>query len=332
MVHTTAAAQPPAVPRESEFPLTSTAVEKLRFVARYAAFAPSLYNSRPWQLRIVGDELELCLDAARSLPAADPCRRQQVIGCGGALYYLILAARRFGYLLEVSTRPEPRQQTLLARARLGPRKLPSDRERSLFEAIGRSRPGGYEAPSAAFRERLQELARAEGAWLRDVGRETDASALTALLGEAGRRLLAGGAARRELTAWLRRPRDPRVDGIPRGQLGLGRLRMHLAGLPMPAAFACVALEPLLRGITDAARAPGVMALGTAGDEMRDWLSAGRALARVMLHARMEGIAAAWLCQPAEQPELRRRLAAMVGRALPHGVLLLGAGTTAPACR
>jgi len=326
-VHTMGAAQLPAVPRESEFPLTSTVAEKLRFVSRYATFAPSLYNSRPWQLRLVGGELELCLDPARSLPAADPCRRQQVIGCGGALYYLILAARRFGYLLEVSTRPEPRRQLLLARVRLGPRKLPSDRERALFEAIGRSRPrahgGSGRAPSAAFGEHLQELARAEGAWLREIGPGSEPAMLEALLMQSVRHLVAGAGTRRELAGWLRRPWDPRVDGIPRGQLGIGALRMRLAGWPMPAVLACRVLRPVLRGIAGAAGAPLVMALGTGGDECRDWLSGGRALARALLEARMEGVPAAWLCQPAEQPALRRRLAALAGGGLPYGILALG---------
>ena len=48
------------------------------------------------------------------------------------------------------------------------------------------------------------------------------------------------------------------------------------------------------------------------DAPLDWLCAGRALSRVLLAARAEGVQASFLNQPIEVPELRERVAAAVG--------------------
>ena len=64
--------------------------------------------------------------------------------------------------------------------------------------------------------------------------------------------------------------------------------------------------------------PVLAVLATDGDAAPDWLRAGRALARVLLRARVDGVWASFLNQPIEVPALRPRLAQVIGEpGFPH---------------
>ena len=72
--------------------------------------------------------------------------------------------------------------------------------------------------------------------------------------------------------------------------------------------------------------PALAVLGTNGDQPRDWVASGQALARVLLRARVEGVWVSFLNQPIEVPELRTKLKAVAGNAgFPQAVLRLGFG-------
>ena len=78
--------------------------------------------------------------------------------------------------------------------------------------------------------------------------------------------------------------------------------------------------------------PVVGVLCTHGDEQRDWLVAGQALAALLLLAHVEGAHASYLNQPVEEPAVRRQLHDQLS--LPgHAQLVLrlgrGSDVTAP---
>jgi hypothetical protein len=50
--------------------------------------------------------------------------------------------------------------------------------------------------------------------------------------------------------------------------------------------------------------PALVILGTDGDTPADWVTAGQALARVLLRAAVEGVTASYLNQPIQVPPLR----------------------------
>jgi hypothetical protein len=77
--------------------------------------------------------------------------------------------------------------------------------------------------------------------------------------------------------------------------------------------------------------PVFAVLGTDTDDPVVWISAGQALARVLLRAQAEDIAASFLNQPVEVGELRARLNDAIGRqGFSQMVLRLGYGTEIPA--
>ena len=71
-------------------------------------------------------------------------------------------------------------------------------------------------------------------------------------------------------------------------------------------------------------APVVFALGTPDDHMRQWLACGQALQAVLLRATSIGLSASFLNQVLEIPELRGKVAAILGNpGYPQMVLRIG---------
>jgi len=76
--------------------------------------------------------------------------------------------------------------------------------------------------------------------------------------------------------------------------------------------------------------PTVVLMGTEGDDRYDWLQAGRALGRVLLHATAAGLAASPLTQALDWPATRTRLQSrlsLVGH--PQMLLRMGYPQDAP---
>jgi hypothetical protein len=79
----------------------------------------------------------------------------------------------------------------------------------------------------------------------------------------------------------------------------------------------------------AAGSPVLASLGTAEDTPMAWLSAGQALARLLLRARADGVWTSFLNQPIEVPELRMKLQEVLGTSgFPQLLLRMGYGPEA----
>jgi len=70
-------------------------------VVTAATRAPSIHNTQPWRFTATADRLEVFLDRERSLPVLDPTGRQQVISCGSAVEFAVVALSAFARLLAV---------------------------------------------------------------------------------------------------------------------------------------------------------------------------------------------------------------------------------------
>jgi hypothetical protein len=76
--------------------------------------------------------------------------------------------------------------------------------------------------------------------------------------------------------------------------------------------------------------PALVVLVTEDETETDWLAAGQALGRVLLHAESRGLRASYLNQPIELPELRYELGSVVGRpGFPQVLLRMGWASDRP---
>ncbi|MGW2380094.1 Acg family FMN-binding oxidoreductase [Streptomyces sp. NPDC001658] len=294
-------------------------------LARAAALAPSPHNSQPWFFAEEGHDhgFEIHTDAARRLTWTDPGGRQTVIAGGAALFNVRIAVRQLGFRPVVDVLPALGRPGYLARVGFGPYASATEDEARMARAIGhrRTRRGPFlpgRRPTTLLDD-LREHARAEGADLEAV----DTSDRLATLAELVR------------TAEDRHRADPiHVAELARcvGPWGLpaAMCRIHpdltlLAGRD----YLGAAHRYVLPAGNRRAGTGAVLVLSTPGDGPADWLRAGQALQRVLLHAAAHDVMAAFHTQPLELSDTRGQVRARLtpGR-FPQMVLRLG--HTAPA--
>jgi hypothetical protein len=267
----------------ADFPYDGIASEKLQFFVHYATLAPSGHNTQPWKFAIRGPELELRADRSRAMPVADPQNRELVMSCGAALLHLRVAVRNFGYTCSTEVCPDPDDPDLLARLRLIGRAPAGRTDHKLFKAMGERRTARvpFESRSIprALLFRWQRAAMYEEAWLHIVDSPEARREIAELIDESGR------------------------DGLPGYSMGLGALSSRVA----PAGIFPWGNLQAKRDLALAAQAPAFLVLGTDEDNIAAWMTAGQALARVLLAAQSEGVSASFFLQPVELLQLRQRL-------------------------
>jgi len=318
---------------EYQFPEHGSEAERLAFAARYAVLAPSSHNTQPWRFQIQGAAIDLSADRTRALSAIDPMGRELLISCGAALFHLRLALRHFGYEAPVELLPEPANPDanpdLLARVTLGAWCQPTREDDELFHAIvtrrtyrKRFEPIVVPPELVAAMEREAALG---GARLQVVTDAQVKAKLADLIAQADRIQCADKRIRRELADWVRDNHGKARDGIPGYALGLNE--------------AAAVAEPLIVRGFDVGRlqaswdhnladaAPALVALGTVGDTIEDWIKAGQAMARVLLRACANGVYASFLSQPIEVADLRPRVREALGmEEIPQLLLRMGYAT------
>lgn len=313
---------------EDEFPRLGSPADKLRFMLRYAVLAPSNRNSQPWLFKVRGRTVELYADRTRSLKVTDPMDRQLLISCGCALFNLRVAMWHFGYLDNTVLLPAQEYPDLLARVTLGEEDSPTSQQEALFAAIPKRRTNRQHFKDDPLPEGLKpELVKAatrEQAWLHFVDDRKQRNALADLIAEAERLQWADKHFRSELASWLHSNHDAAPDGIPNSAQNAGDL-LSVAG-PMVVRSFDLGEGQAAKDRDIAAYSPGLAVLGTDKDEPWAWVSAGQALARVLLRARVEGVSASYLDHPIEVAALRPKVTELIGHGgHAHIILRLGFG-------
>jgi nitroreductase len=272
--------------------------------------APSLHNAQPWRFRVDRDHVDVLLDRARMLPAADPQGRQAHLGLGAAVALVALALRARDRDVEALLLPDPSEPDLVARVTAGDRRRATDEERRLVAALAARRtvrtpfrPGPVPVPQQVGWRRDAET---EGADLRWVEGPGERSGVSALVAAAERIQQRDPAYLAELDRWTATERAAEGAGVPPSAFGITAAAGHRAEFPLRD-FAGGARTDQPRHAGPAEEHPFVTVLHTPEDRRLDWLRAGRALMRVLLAAAADGYAASYLNQPLELPGLRQQL-------------------------
>jgi len=311
------------------FPSDGFVSDRLEALLAYAVLAPSPHNTQPWLFRINVSDVEIYADRRRHLAAVDPFGRELHIACGAALLHLRIAAGYFGQACSWDLLPDPHNPLLLARFALHLKEDTNSEDVVLFHAIQERRtnrePFQPELVPDEVLDDLGESVAKEGAWLVAFADDTGRSAVADLVARADREQWSHLEFRKELAHWVRMDPEHQADGIPSQDFGL-RDWMSFVGPAL--------IRTFNRGNNQAARdadialhSPVLAVLGTDSDQPLDWLKAGQALGRVLLHAQASGVSVSHLNQAIEIPSLRGELATLLGRpsAFPQILLRLGYG-------
>lgn len=313
---------------EADFPANGSAGEQLRFVVGYAVLAPSGHNTQPWLFRVHDDGLDVIADRRRALPVVDPDDRELTISCGAALEFACTALRYFGREPEVELMPERWAHDVLARVRIAGDTVPDDDTRDRFHAIPvrRTVRAAYdESPiESMILERMELSVREHDAVVRLVTDRAQRHAIAGLVAEGDRLQFADKRFRRELAMWIHSRHGLSHDGVSGSGFGMPDLLSPVGALAVRTVD--MGERVATHDAEIAESSPVLGCLNTAGDSVTDWLHAGRALAALLLTATASGIRASYLNQPAELPELRPRLADVVGlRGTPQLLMRFGYG-------
>ena len=298
------------------------------FLVTAAARAPSVHNTQPWRFRVSPDAVELWTDPRRKL-RTDPAGREMLISCGAALFGLRLAVRSLGYLPVTELLPDPTRLRLMARVSTGEAAPPNGLERHMMDAVSRRHTHrGPFAPGPlphGLLAGLQHDALAEGATLVLVTGGLAYDRLERITAAAARRGGLSPHARADVRRWTRVAASTARDGIPATALATSTGR--------PAGRLPQRDFDLGRGIArlPAGGAPpfATAVLLTPGDRRADWLRAGQALYRLLLHAASQQVFASLHTQPLEDAVTRDLISgqlALPGH--PQMLLQLGPATTA----
>jgi nitroreductase len=286
-------------------------------VVAAATRAPSIHNTQPWRFTAGPDRLDLFLDRERALPVLDPSGRQQIISCGVAVEFAVVALAAAGRAADVELVPDPGDPDHLATVRLTGAHATTDDDRALAEAIDRRHT--VRAPFLSRRvpdelvDRLQAESAAHGAWVKRISESEEEVATVFLIDRAEEMERNDPDYVAELQRWLRT--DPgAVDGVPveavpsedpHSRPSNWLIRDFVVGdREAPAAF---------RPAGDPAAAPPeverptVLLMGTENDDRHAWLRSGRALGRLLLRVTADGLAASPLTQALDWPATRARL-------------------------
>lgn len=306
------------------FGLTET---QLNSVLEAAGRAPSLHNTQPWAFRLTADRIELHIDAARLLPAADPDRREVRIGCGAALFNLRLALAGCSVKAAVTVLPAGLGGPV-AVLENGRRFVPGPGLTDLVRAIPlrrtNRRPYLSVDVSSGDQQTLARAGTAEGGLVHYI---TDPAGLTRLREQAAaahRILLADPAWVAEWNAWTRRVDT--FDGVPVSAAG-----------PVPAPqdfwtlrdFGESGRPPRAEG-KDFEEQPLIAVLATHADTPVNQVFAGQAMQRMLLTATTLGLSASYLSQLIEVPSAAAELRELIGGfSYPQVVLRVGFGSPTP---
>jgi nitroreductase len=309
-------------------------------VVAAATRAPSIHNTQPWRFVASPERLDVYLDPDRSLPVLDPSARQQVISCGSAVEFALVALAAAGRTADVHVLPDAGDPDRLATIRVTGDRTATAEDRALAEAIDRRHtvrdPFQPRAVPDALVDRLQAEARAFDTWVKPITRSEEEVATVFLISRAEEMEQGDPAYVAELQRWLRT--DPAaVDGVPVEAVPSGDPHARPSNwLIRDFVVGDRDQHPFLAGGDPEApppdvERPTVVLMGTEDDDRRAWLQAGRALGRVLLHATAGGLAASPLTQaldwPATRARMRSRLS-LVGH--PQMLLRMGYPPEAPA--
>jgi len=274
-----------------------------QFLIDMAARAPSVHNSQPWRFRIGPSTIEVYCDKQRKL-RTDILGRDMLISCGAALFGLRLGVRSLGYLPVVQLLPDPTRPHLVAQVGTGASAPVTGEENRMLEAVpyrhthrGPFEPGPL--PDGLLRG-LRDDALAEGATLALVKENAAYQRLAGIVAAAADHLYLDPRTQEETRRWTRD-----ADSLVRDGVSAQTFAATAAGHPGRLTQRDFDLGRGLAQLPTGGESPAATAvLLTPGENWVEWLRAGQALHRVLLHAASKRVFASLYSQPLELPATR----------------------------
>jgi nitroreductase len=282
-----------------------------RDLIRYATLAANGHNTQPWRFRVDARGIDILPDLTRRTPVVDPDDHHLFASLGCAAENLSLAARAAGRGGEIAFDPAGDGAV---RYNFG---TGTGADATLFDAITlrQSTRSDYDgsAVSPADLSLLEAAAAMPGVDLVLITERREIDRLRDLVIAGNTAQLVDPAFVAELKHWLRFSPNAAMasgDGLYSPASGNSALPDWLGPRLFDLVFTVDAENKKYARQIDTS--PGIAVLVAARSDPEHWVQAGRACQRFALQATALGLKTAHINQPAEVPELRADLAALVG--------------------
>ncbi len=308
------------------------ALSELR-ISRFAAPRATPRDDVPWRVEEKDGSVELQVVRLMEEDISDPVNASILLACGGVLENLRLALNSAGFAGDVTLFPDPSNDDLLAVLRPGEVREPGHEEHALFSVLERSLQSGPEgiAPSLtglggggrlapAQLAVFHHAARSRGCWIDLITDDVRRSMLAEMVARAATLSDAAMGSRPLFSLFTSEPLGT-LPLIERDPFGLDRL-FALLGAQVRAGPPRHRMPKTWPGST-VVEAPLLAILGSSDDTPKDWMLAGGAIQRVLLHATIQNLAATFFVEPLRHPMVRDQLRLMLFAAgQPHAVIRL----------
>lgn len=259
-------------------------IKKLQFFAHYAVLAPSGHNTQPWHFSHDSTELFLELNQERNLPFSGALAAEPHISLGACLETLVLAAKGFGYQLNITYHFKNK---LIASIKLASRTNPdSEIIGSIVQRV--SNRNNYEMNTL----KQGVLAQLTGEKLEFVSaqlvsKKTEIAFLADQTKQATEHIMTEPKFREELSKWVRNNITRKHDGMPG----------FVQGMPTPPSLIA---KHIIRNIDiskgqakkDSERvvnSGGIVMLSITQNTNEAFFNAGRMYARICVFAQKQGL-------------------------------------------
>ena len=311
----------PASHAEQKARAATISARESRALIGAAGAAPSVFNTQPWSFAVRDAAIDVFADTSRELhQSVDPDGRQLAISCGAAVLNLRVAAAHLGRASTVRLFPDPDEATLVATVTLGEYDAFVHADAELYPSIRRRhthrRSFQTRAVPGATLAELTACAQTEHATLTILG-AVERRWLFDLVSFSAVALAEQPGYEQAMTEWTAGS-STRFDGIPVTAFG----SLPSGGQPPMRDFS--EGHPRLHADRERyTRDPVIAILSTTRDDRVSWLQAGQGLQRLLLVACARGLAASFLNQPLDVPEIRRDMKHPSWHGTPQMIIRLG---------
>ncbi|MFN8574832.1 MAG: hypothetical protein U0132_22450 [Gemmatimonadaceae bacterium] len=300
-------------------------------ITRFAAPRATPRDEVPWQLVEKNGAIELHVVRLMEESLADPLNAAILLACGGVLENLRLAVNGAGFVGDITFFPDPANDDLLATLRIGEAREAGHEEHALFSVLERSLQSGPlgVAPSVSELSGAGRLApaqlavfhhaaRSRGCWIDLITDDVRRSMLAEMVARATTLTDAAMGSRPLFSLFTSEPLGA-LPLIERDPFGLDHL-FSLLGANVRTGPPRHRMQKVWPGGA-VVEAPLLAILGSADDTPKDWMFAGAAIQRVLLHATIQNLAATFFAEPLRHPLVRDQLRLMLFAAgQPHAVM------------
>ncbi len=279
---------------ESNFPYEGTVSEKLIFLLKYAALAPSAHNTQPWFYKFKDNTLQLHADNHRHLSVSDPTKRQFFLSLGAALENIVLAADGYGYTAVVS---KVLHKGHIANISLSRGAEPTPKHLS---AIKRRHTNRFRFHNNPIHEsEIRALTKASFGKIKvyPITDPAQIAELAKITGTATRDIMSPKAFRSELAIWIRHNWTQQPDGMPG----------FVQNIPGPISLLAPYIVPRVKIGKQQAKsdaqliqsAPLLVVIASPLDNPSDWIDAGRTFENLAVSATVLGLNVGAITAPIE---------------------------------